>query len=223
MALYKLFEISKNFKDLFNKRIYEEFILELMNKSNCVFPSLYKAVSEQSGGQCDFIDIYSGEKFDAKLPVRSDQIEMLTDGKKHGPQLERWLLELRKEIAEFNPIMIKSNPSYSVSKTKLYTIIKEAILRDKKDENIIFFLPFPITVCTRTGVFLQFASDYLTAIDDASRAELDLENQKIYAVYPSSEKNYFVVRKIGSTQKEYIYSDKLEEYFTYEVTDIAES
>ena len=49
------------------------------------------------------------------------------------------LEEMNAETVEFNPLRYREDPSYTVKDTRLYGIMKEAIIRDKVDENIIFF------------------------------------------------------------------------------------
>lgn len=223
MKVRQFFSASNDFVKLFDKKNYEIIVLRLMNESKTVFNGTYSMVPEQSNGECDFVDNSSGEKYDAKLPFLPNQIEMLTDGKRHKPELEKWITDLMKEQAEYNPIAIRNDPSYDIGNTKLYSIMKAQIERDKIDENVIFFLPYPITLCVRDSIFLQFASDYLNAIYDRLKQEINIQNRRIYAIYPSSEKNTFVLRNIGSYSKEYIQYDDAERYFYYEVVNVSMS
>lgn len=214
--------ISKNIIDLFNKNIYEKFVLDIMNESTSVFPGRYSMVQEQSSGECDFEDMETKAKYDAKLPFEEEQIKLLTDGKKHRPQIEKWIEELHDEESEFDPVKLDDSTDYKIENLKLYRIMKQAILRDKPDENIVFFLPYPITQCSPFSYFLDLFSDYLDYIYRHLKTDIDLGQRKIYTIYPASAKNIFVLRNLGDAKKEYIVSNLLERYFTYEITDCQE-
>jgi hypothetical protein len=220
MKLKHVFKISNDLLALFNKKNYEPIVLDIMNLSKITFPNTYSMVLDQSAGQCDFIDTITGEKFDAKLPFRKEQIQLLTDGKKHHPEFEKWIEEMHREAAEFNPVFIRNNPDYIVN-LKLYSIMKKQILRDKKDENIVFFLPYPISLSIKDSVFLQFTADYISTILDKIKEEIDLDDRNIYIIYLSSEKNHFVLRSTDDSYfKEYIYYGKVEKYFSHEVVNV---
>lgn len=220
MIIKHVFEISNDLLALFNKNNYEAYVLDIMNLSKVIFPNEYSIVKDQSAGQCDFIDTSTDEKFDAKLPFHPNQIEMLTNGKKHKPEIENWIKELHKEVAEFNPLSVRYNPEY-IENLKLYSIMLKQINRDKNDENIVFFLPYPISLSFKDSIFLQFASDYISSIFEKLKEKIDLINRNIYVVYPSSEKNRYVLRSTNDIySKEYIDYDKIEKYFSHEVVDV---
>ena len=206
-------EFSHDFIKLFQKE-YEKYVLEIMNLSKTVFPGTYKYIEKQSHGECDYIEIESGEKYDAKLPFTSEQIELLTDGKKHSPKILEWVETLKKEAAEFNSVT-----ALNITETKLYNIMKKQIEADKKDESIIFFFPFPITKSIRGSIFLQFTTDFLKSIYDGLITDIDLAERSIYAIYPALEKNFFTVRDLSVYSKEFVEYENLGRYFTYEVTN----
>ena len=216
MIIKHMFRISDRLIEIFNKNVYEKAVLELMNRSRKVFPGMYTSVEHQSEGECDFIDALSGEKYDAKLPFFSNQVEMLTNGKRHKPEIEGWIRELHEEASEFNPIKIRDDPMY-VRKTKLYKIMEQQLKKDKEDENIVFFIPFPIVMATEEGRFLQFASDYLNAIYDCLEKEVNVNGRNIYAIWLSSERNQYVLRRLNSYAPEFIYYDGLSSYFSCEL------
>ena len=220
MIIKHVFEISNDLLALFNKNNYEAYVLDIMNISKTLFPNTYSMVTDQSEGQCDYIDTITEEKFDAKLPFRDEQIELLTDGKKHKPEIEKWINEMHIEAAEYDPIFLRDNPD-SIENLKLYTIMKEQILRDKEDENIVFFLPYPVSLSFESSIFSQFASDYISLIFDRLKEKFDLEERTVYIIYPSSEKNKYVLRSTNdSYYKEYVSYDKIGKYFSYEVVDV---
>lgn len=218
MELNYKFEYSNNFVDLFNKAIYENYVLDIMNASTRVFSGEYEKVVQQSNGECDFIEKVTKEKFDAKLPFLPKQIEMLTDGKRHKPQIIEWLKIMYDESVEFDPLKMREDDRYDITKLKLYQIMKKAIERDKEDENIVFFLPYPVVLSVRGSVFLQFCGDYLRMIYDKLKKEINIKKRKIYVIFCSSEKNVFAVRELGGYITDYIRCNSMEKYFSCEVT-----
>ena len=99
--------------------------------------------------------------------------------------------------------------------------MRNQILRDKKDENIIFFLPYPISLSFKDSMFLQSTSDYISLIFEKLKTKIDLIDRFIYAIYPSAKKNTFVLRcSNNSYYREYVYYDKMEKFFSYEVVDV---
>lgn len=220
MTVKHLFTVSNDFIELFNKNNYEKYVLEIMNNSKIIFPNSYIEVSNQSQGQCDFIDSVTNEKYDAKLPFLSEQIKLLTDGIKHKPEILEWIKEMHDEAAQFSPHSIRDDPNH-IESTRLYNIMRNQILRDKKDENIIFFLPYPISLSIKGSIFLQSTSDYISLIFEKLKTKIDLIDRFIYTIYPSSEKNTFVLRcSNNSYYREYVYYDKMEKFFSYEVVDV---
>ena len=199
---------------------YEEYVLNLMNRSTKVFNGQYSKVQEQSHGECDFIDVESNEKYDAKLPFQKEQVKILAKRKNHKPEIQKWLSELHEEIAEFSPLEIREKGINALSNTRLYSIMKQEIDRDKMDENIVFFFPFPLGIYFKDSYFSQFGSDFLGLIYEQLKSEVSLESRKIYAIHPSSERNIFVLRNLETRQKEYIDYDELGKFFSYEVVDI---
>lgn len=186
MIIQNIASISNTIVELFQNHAYEKHVLEMMNLSKIVFPEVYEEVIIQSNGECDFIEKFSQTKYDAKLPFLQKQIQMLTSGQKHAPLIKEWITEMMNEASDYDPLAIRDNPSYNIASTKLYQIIKNAIEKDKPDENIIFFLPYPIVMSIDDSIFLQFAGNYLSAIYDRLKDDIDLINRKIYIIYPSS-------------------------------------
>lgn len=193
--------ISDNLIKLFNKKIYERHVLNIMNLSNLIFPAHYQSIDAQAHGECDYIDISNTTKYDAKLPFLPKQVELLTSGRQHAPQILEWIKEMYDEAADYNPIETRSNPKYNVIDTKLGKIIKNAIQNDNIDENIIFFIPFPITLSVEDIIFLQF----------------DFESRSIFVIYPSSRKNNFAISNLKYHHTEFIDYGEMEQYFSYEI------
>lgn len=221
MVIKNLFSFSDDFIQLFNHKNYEKYVLQIMNCSKKVFPETYIMIEEQSNGECDFINILTLEKYDAKLPFKKEQVSMLTNGNKHKPQVENWVRLMMEEAQEYNPVSIREDASYDIANTKLYKIMSNLISKDNMDENIIFFLPYPISLAIRDSIFLQLTTDYLRAIYERLMQDGYLCNRSIYAIYPASEKNQFAVRNLAEYGAEYIECKELGKYFSYEIVDVS--
>lgn len=124
---------------------------------------------------------------------------------------------MQAEASDFDPLAIRNNKDYDITETKLYQIMKKAILRDRVDENIIFFLPYPISLSIGGSIFLQFCTDYLKAIYNRLTEDICLNGRKIFVIYPASEKNQFALRDLSTNHTEFIVCDELEKYFSFEV------
>lgn len=68
MQISHRMEISDNIVELFHNKRYEKYVLEIMNISTTIFPEKYEYVTNQSNGECDFIEVNTGIKYDAKIP-----------------------------------------------------------------------------------------------------------------------------------------------------------
>ena len=212
--------ISPNIIELFQKNKYESMVLSIMNSSSTIFPEEYAWIKEQSHGECDYIGKTSKAKFDAKLPFLPQQIALLTDGKKHGPQIQKWLEEVHNECIEFQPLKIREDPAYTVKQTRLFEIMKKAVERDKDDENIIFFVPFPVVPTLHDPIFLDKTSNFLTKIFDELQEECDFSQRVIYVIHPSLEKNIMALRNLNTREIEYVKCNSLEQYLSYEIVEV---
>lgn len=220
MELYNLYEASNNLIKLFQSGEYEKYILLIMNRAKTIFPNEYKQVPNQSNGECDFFEINQKEKYDAKLPLTSDCFEMLTNGAKHEPQIVEWIKKLINEETEFESLRIRQGNDYSIRNSMLYSVMKKQIEKDKNDENIIFFIPFPIVLAVPDSVHLQFASDFLWIIMEQIKKDIDLIGREIFFIFPSSVKNLFAIRKSSAHITEYVECEELGQYFTYEIIEV---
>ncbi len=216
MKIKREFTFSENVIEVFNKKIYEDVVFSIMNASKTVFPNNYKKVEEQSNGECDFIDITDGSKFDAKLPFEQEQIEMLTNGKRHKPYIEKWIRELLNEATEYQPVDIRLG-TFDITSTKLYKIMKSQILKDKVDENIIFFFPFPIVMSIPDDLITLLATDFLRAIFNQIKKELDFTERNIYTIYPSSERSVYAVRNLGKNNIDFVRCAAIDKYIASEI------
>ena len=100
-------------------------LCELMNASNLVFPGSYIHITEQSSGQCDFIETTTGAKFDAKLPFLSTHGKLIASNKR---DFRKWLELVMDEEAEFGDDIIASRGKniaslvlYKIMEARMYT------------------------------------------------------------------------------------------------------
>lgn len=212
--------VANNVIDLFNKNEYEKIILNIINSSNVVFPEKYEYIKEQSNGECDYISSMSKAKYDAKLPFLPEQIKMLTDGKKHKPQIQEWLDQMNKEALEFKPHKIQNNPDEAITKAILYQIMKKSICKDKPDENIIFFIPYPIVASLPEFGFINDFPNFLSRIYDSLKQEIELNNRNIFVIYPSLKKNIYALRNLTSRKIEFLECNNLEKYISFTVPHV---
>lgn len=214
-----IYKLADNILELLQSGKYERYVCDLMNLSKEVFPCTYHRVEVQSNGESDFADT-CGRKYDAKLPFTTEQMKLLTSGKGHGPLVSEWIQKLQEEMAEYDLPSLR-NESLDVTETKLYKIMKERIEKDKADENIIFFFPFPLALSVRGSFALQGACDLFGLIYEKLEGEdkIDLLGRSIYLIYPSNEENCFEIRNLGVNSREWVEYDELEKYFTYELLE----
>ena len=220
MRFIQRVSVSPNIIELFQKGNYESLVLSIMNSSTNVFPEEYEPVDDQSHGECDYIGKTSKAKFDAKLPFLPQQIELLTNGKKHSPQIQKWLEEIQNETVEFNPLRLREDPTYTVKNTQLFEIMNHAVKRDKEDENIVFFFPFPVIPTLHDSVFLDRTSNFLSKIFDLLKEEYDFSQRTIYVIHPSLKMNSLALRNLSTRAVEYLEWRSLEKYISFEIVDV---
>lgn len=121
MSQYCVMKISNNIRELIQAKRYEPIICQIMNDSKVLFKGKYSHVENQSHSECDFIDVHSKEKFDAKLLFSKEQCYYLSKGLSAFYQ---WFSSLCAEIEEASSTML--NPCvYDISKTTLYNEPKQ--------------------------------------------------------------------------------------------------
>lgn len=101
---------------------------------------------------------------------------------------------------------------------QLYKKFKSHIEDSRNDENIIFFIPFPI-VYDFEGFPLAGCSDILKKIFKVLESSKVIDGKTLYAVYCSIDKK-MVLRNLRTDKREYISYPKIEEYIKYDVKAI---
>lgn len=202
---------SNQFRDLFKRQCYEKYVFDILNKSNKLFyDKQFVKSSSEANGECDFTD-KNGLKYDVKLLINTQQGELI--GQKKN-ELELWINEMRKESSEFSDC-IRQGGLTNIRNTKLYGIMYSVMGKFAPDENAILFCPFPLVNEIEGSVFLQFATDYLQAVYNQLKKENVVGTRETYFIYPSMQKNIFVLRNADSRAREYIDASELEEYFSF--------
>ncbi|MBQ3515605.1 MAG: hypothetical protein IJA29_00120 [Lachnospiraceae bacterium] len=215
MIIQSLATISDSFRTFLQGGNYEKAILDLMNASSRVFPSIYKHNDMQSRGECDFVSCEETgnncSKYDVKLPFNKKEGELICS--KKGDFLQ-WINYMLEEVNEFNNCMIKNRGIYNVNELQLYKTIDKRLKTIEKDENVIFFFPFPIVFDDEHAVFMQFAADILSAIYDQLLKEGKVGQRRIYAIYPSMGQK-IVLRCLNTYVREYLTSAEISKHISY--------
>lgn len=209
-------KINIEFKTLMKSGNYESIVCDLMNMSNTIFPSHYIHIKPQfqSSGECDFIDTVSGEKFDVKFPISKKQGKMI--GSRNG-DVNFLTKSIYSEALEFQKCFSPTQ-QLKVHELQLYKKFKSHIEDSTDDENIIFFIPFPI-VYDFEGFPLVGCSDILKKIFKELESSEVIGGKTLYAVYCSIDKK-MVLRNLRTDKREYISYPKIEEYVKYDVKAI---
>ena len=95
--------IHNDIKELIKSGNYERIILDLMNASKTIFPNQYIHQDIQANGECDFIDVITGEKFDAKIPIDKRQGKLIGSRKGDAGALAS---EFYKEVLEYQSCFV---------------------------------------------------------------------------------------------------------------------
>ena len=201
------------FRDLLKSSRYEKLVGDLMKKSKVVFPHNYIYVEDQSSGQCDYIDLSTGEKFDAKLPLSPKDGKLIGSNKGNVGNFTKIMY---REVTEFTSSGHSASHDSLVKELSLYKIMKKLIAKTNQDEHVIFFIPYPI-VFDFTDFPLSGVVDILKAIYRLLNKELAFGEKQIYVIYVAYDKKV-VLRNLGEDVREYIECDELLKYVYYEVT-----
>lgn len=197
--------IKDNYKDLIQKEIYENIILDIINKSKIVFPQNYKHIDKQDNGESDFESILTGERIDAKTIFPQTQCRNLSLG-----NLEDFYKMICEETNDIFEAIMHDN---DISSTILYKQIIEAFKKISSNEHIILFIPFPFTLEFEKSLTSRFASDIFSQMIFKMKKEDPsfFNKHKIYFIYPNLE-NKIVLKNIWTGEIEYLKSDYISRY-----------
>ena len=214
MELCQVATLSDELKVFIQSGNYESYILDLMNQSTLVFSSQYAANENQSNNECDFYDVKSFEKYEAKLPFDKKEGQLICS---NNSNLKAWIEFMLDEEEEFGDKIIQQRGKYSVDSLRLYKTMEKRIKTVQDDENAVILFPYPIT-CDMEGDggvnMLHFCGDILSAIFLELVKNGIIGTRKIYVIYPSLDSK-MVVRCLNNNQREYICSPAMVRFFSY--------
>lgn len=211
LTIKRIVTVSESFKTLIQRGNYEKIIVSLMNSSNILFPNEYKHITSQPSGECDFEDLLTHKKYDAKLLITTEQ------GKNVGSRnsdLLKWFKSMAEELGEFGEY-IEKRGQIDVEKLTIYRIMQKQILSDKSDENIIFFFPYPVVLDLGENSITQFVGDILAIVFGELKKNGIIGEREIYVIYPAMDKK-IVLRCLNNEKREYLENDLMQEYINYE-------
>ena len=206
--------IHNDIKDLIKSGNYEKIILDLMNASKTIFPGHYIRLDNQAHGECDFIDAVTGEKFDAKIPIDKRQGQMI--GSRKG-DVGTLTTEFQNEALEFQHCFV-GDQKKPITELSLFKKMKNNISKTKVDENVIFFIPYPI-VFDFKGFPLVGASDLLKKIYSELSASNDISGKHLYTIYISFDRK-MVLRNLKTDKREYLQFPEMQHYVDYDIKHI---
>lgn len=212
---YSIYSIIHNeVKDIIKSGNYEKIILDLMNASKEIFPSRYTHLDNQAHGECDFVDVVTGEKFDAKIPIDKRQGQRI--GSRKG-DVSALTTEFHNEALEFQYCFV-GDQKKPITELNLFKKMKNNISKTKSDENVIFFIPYPIVIDFE-GFPLIGASDLLKKIYRELSASIDISGKHLYAIYISFDRK-MVLRNLETDKREYLQFPEMQHYVDYNIKHI---
>jgi len=184
-----------------------------MNHSKVVFPNRYHHIMVQDSGECDFVDEITGEKFDAKLLFNEELGQLAAGNKRDYVKWIKAMSEMEGEFGEF----IMSRGEINVEDLSLYQILEQRISKDKDDENIIFFFPYPIILDCGPDSMTHFAGNLLNAVYGKLRENGIVKERKIYVIYPCAIEKLIAIYCLNNNKKEYLSNELIEGYIDYKM------
>lgn len=210
--------LTEKLKSFIQSGNYENYILDLMNQSEIVFPKYYEKNTIQSAGECDFYDIETHEKYEAKLPFDKKEGELIC---RTDSELKTWLKFMMDEESEFGEKIIENRGKYQVSDLQLYKTLEKRLDTVQKDENAIILFPYPITLdlepvkgCLN---ILGLTCDILSSIFSQLVRNNVVGKRNVYAIYPSMDEK-IVLRCLNTGIREYLVFNRLKDVFAYSFT-----
>lgn len=217
MKMQKIATLSDDLREFVQSGRYEKYILELMNRSKVIFPGQYLRNENQSCNQCDFYEVETLEKFEAKLPFDKKEGKLICSNQ---GSFQAWLEFMMDEEAEFSEKIILERGKHSVADLRLYKTMEKRLLTVEQDENPVILFPYPITLDMEGdgGLnLLHFCSDILSAIFNELKKNGVVGNRKVFVIYPSADQK-LVLRCMNTNQREYLSPEALNEVFSYSFT-----
>lgn len=206
--------ISAYYADLLKKDIYEEVVCEIMNASAVVFPDEYKRIEQQSHGESDFENLNTGQMIDGKLLFREKQCYLLAMGE---DKLQKWLDSLKAETAELLQLVTQNDDRPFIT-SSMYFEMTQRLKSIKKGEDVVFFMPYPLTVNNKYGVITYLNVNVfrrIFAVLKKNQPETVCE-KRVYIIYPSADERV-VLAELTADTSEYLNEGFLSEYVNIQV------
>ena len=175
---------------IIKKETLEPIILKLLNRSTKVFEGKkFNRNEKQSRGESDYFD---NNKTKYELKILFDDIQGRTLGKKDS-DVETFLQLMVEELCEFSN-RINNRDENLIEGMKLYEVVVKNLNAIKEDENIIFFLPFPISPSIEGSVIWEEMTDYPQAIYDRLEENELINGREFYYIYPAEDGCNYILR-----------------------------
>ena len=194
---------SNDIDELTRKDVYEKIICAIMNSSKLVFPNNYSRIEVQNNNESDYIDINTGELYDSKLVISTNEGESLSKIKRNISYY------FKSQVESINEVNESIEKDANVLNTKLFRRISHYVDELNESENLILFFPFPISLDMEYSIIDNLFNDFLDIINNNLKEKLG--SKKMYAIYPSLL-NKIVIRELDKHQLEYLKIEGLEKY-----------
>ena len=171
-------------------------------------------MKNQAHGECDFIDDVTDEKYDAKLPIDQKQGQMI--GSRNG-DINALPIEFLNEAFEFGMCVSEKNKK-TIEELRIFKKMRDNINKTKEDENVIFFIPYPIVPDFERFPLIG-ATDLLKKIYNELSTNNDISGKRVYAIYTSFD-HKMVLRNLQRDEREYIQFSKIQKYVDYDIKHI---
>lgn len=205
-------KISDRFKLLIQGGNYEKLLLDLMNNSQSVFPNKYMHNLDQTQGECDFVDLKTGQKYDAKLLFSSEDGQLVC-GK--NANMGEWMSNKFSQIYEYSKYI--QNQAWSEEdKLIIYQIFKSRLASLEEDEHMIAFIPYEIVLDVEGAILRYMSTDMLDTIFRKLKSDKLIGDRQIYTIYPASAGRRIVLRCLNDNRREYVADDVLREYIAFD-------
>ena len=213
MVVHAKVHIGENFQKIIQSGNYEKLIRKILNESTRLLPNKFKHNEVQPTGECDFIDLQTGEKYDVKLLLTQEQGKMIGS---RNANFEVWVQSMLDECAEFGKIFGPERDQRTVVGLALYKLFEKNMHRIQPDENAILFSPFPIVYESTVSFYRQFGFDILSAIFEELLHNDVIGKKHIYVIYPSID-HKIVLRNLATGVREFFSAKDLDAYIWYEI------
>ena len=128
--------------------------------------------------------------------------------------------ELLNEALEFQYCFV-GDQKKPIIELNLFKKIKNNISKTKTDENVIFFIPYPIVIDFE-GFPLVGVCDLLKKIYSELVANTDIYGKHLYAIYISFDRK-MVLRNLETDEREYLQFPEIQHYVDYNIKYIEET